>query len=800
MLTLKLFGAPAIESAGGLVTGRAAQGHRLALLAVLALARGRSVTRDKLIALLWPESPPDRARHQLSDAIYIVRNALGAEVIRSAGDDLVLNPDAIASDVGTFEGLLDKGRPEVAVDAVAGPLMDGFHLSDGAEFERWLDGERARLTGRYAAALETLAEASEPRGDFIGAVGWWRRLAAHDPYSGRVALRLMRALDAAGDRAGALKHARIHAALLREEFEAEPDPDVKAFAERLRIEPPARGVPEAVTPPPAPPTASLSPSSARPLGANTTSLEAVPTPASILAPASTATRRTWSTRSYAVVAILLLVLAVAAAVNLSRAGGAPPHAARSLAVLPFVNMSPDSANDYFSDGLSEEIITALSHIDGLRVAARTSSFALRDGNLDVRVIGDTLGVDAVLEGSVRREGNRLRVIAQLIDAKTGYHIWAGDYNREMADVIAVQYEIAKAIADALELRLPPGQSARRTERTPSFAAYDLYLRALYLRSRLNEDALEQATKFLDRAIELEPDFALAYAAKATIVGPRIYYHYVPREQGVRDMRAAVARALELDPNLAEAHVARGVLALFYEWDWESADRALHQAVQRNPNHPYAWFELANYLHAMGRIEEAAEARSRAVALDPLDARLPMILAMDYVVLGKFDDALAQYERVRRLDPSNALTLGLGPSIPVGPVRIFLARGHDAEAVEELLRVAALRGATPAEMAAMREGFATSGMRGVWRGWLDMDLRQFGGRIDPMRAASLWASAGDTTRALDWLERAYADRIPGLIFVRSDPVFAGLRSHPRFLRIIREMKFPQGDEIPARMKK
>ena len=773
------------------MTGRATQGHRLALLAVLALARGRSVTRDKLIALLWPESPPERARHQLSDAVYIVRTALGADVIRSTGDDLVLSADAITSDVGKFEQLLDEGRPEVAVDLVAGPLLDGFHLSDGTEFERWLDGERARLTARHATALETLAESSESRGDFVGATSWWRRLAAHDPYAGRVALRLMRALDAAGDRAGALKHARIHAALLREEFETGPDPDVEAFAERLRVEPHTRSVPEPVTPSSRPPATPPLPIRADASEAGTASIEPAPTDASVPTPASPTLRRTWPARSYALGAVVvLLVFAIAAAVNLSRArGGASPSAARSLAVLPFVNMSADSANNYFSDGLSEEIITALSRIDGLRVAARTSSFALRDGNLDVRVIGDTLGVDAVLEGSVRREGNRLRVIAQLIDAETGYHIWADEYDREVADVIAVQYEIAKAIAGALRLQLPAAQSAGRARRTPSLAAYDLYLRALYLRSRLNEDALEQATDHLDRAVELEPDFALAYAAKATVIGPRIFYHYIPRDEGVRAMRVAVARALELDPDLGEAHVARGILALFYEWDWVSAERALRQAVQLNPNYPHAWFELANYLHAMGRIEEAAEAQSRAVALDPLDARLPMILAMNYLVLGKFDDALAQYERVRRLDPSNALMLGLGPTIPVGPVRIYLARGRDAEAMEELLRIATLRGATSAEQAAMRNGFAKSGMPGLWRSWLDMDLRQFGNGIDPMRAASLWASAGDTTRALDWLERAYAARIPGLIFVRSDPVFAGLRSHPRFLRIISEMKFP-----------
>ena len=782
MLTLKLLGTPAVESDGELVTGRAAQGHRLALLAMLALARGRPVARDRITALLWPESPTDRVRHQLSDALYIVRSALGADVVRSTGDDLGLNADVVTSDVGTFEQLLDDGALERAVESFTAPLLDGFHLPDGGEFERWLDGERARLAQRYTGALESLAEASERQGDYAAAEKWSRRLAAHDPYSGRVALRLMRALDAAGDRAGALRHARIHEALLREEFEAEPDPAVTAFAERLRVDPRERAVPERATML-AKPTKGREPSPEPPASVASTPASRAPS-----ASRSSRTSRTWRTLGYAAATtVILLVVALIWKRNVPRAPTATAPAARSLAVLPFVNMSSDPANVYFSDGLSEEIITALSRIDGLRVAARTSSFALRDDKLDVRVIGDTLGVEAVLEGSIRKEGNRLRVTAQLIDSETGYHIWTRDYDREVADVIAVQDEIAREIASALELRLPPRATETQAQRAPNLEAYDLYLRALYLRSRLSPDALLQATDLLDRAIELSPEFALAYAAKASVIGPRIYFRYVSRDEGVREMRAAVTRALELDSNLGETYVGLGILKLFYEWDWPSAEQALRQAVRLNANDPHAWHNLANYLDVMGRLEDAADARLRGVALDPLDARLRMILGVEYTAMGKLDDALLQYEHALRLDPSNALVLGLGPALPGGPVRIFLARGQDAEAVEELIRIAALRGATAAELDAMRGAFAKAGIRGVWRAWIDMDVRQHGGALDPLRAAVLWASAGDTDQALGWLERAHAERNPGLIFLLSERAFAGLQSNPRFVRIVREMK-------------
>lgn len=772
---LKLLGAPSIESSSGPIRGRAAQGRRLALLALLALARGRPVTRDKLLGLLWPESPADRARHQLSDAVYIVRSALGDDAIRSSGDELELNTGVITSDAGTFEQLLDDGRLEPAVELFTGPLLDGFHLSGAAEFERWLDAERVRLDHRYAAAVTSLAEASEKRGDFATAVGWWRRLSTHEPYSGRATLGLMRSLEVVGDRAGALQHARAHATLLRDEFDAEPDPEVEAFAERLRLEPTARAVPEpAVIPPP------VAPRGPAP--------DIVATPA---APGQPPTRRVRA------VSLALLVAVAALGVYGIRTARpvATPTPARSVGVLPFVNMSPEPENAYFSDGLSEQIIAALSRIEGLQVAARTSSFALRDRGLDVRSIGDTLGVAAVLEGSVRRDGPRLRVTAQLIDASSGYHLWSEEYDRELRDVFAVQEEIARAIASALELRLARAPSSR-AQGVSNLEAYDLYLRGLFLRNTLSADGLRQAAAFFDRAIELDPDFALAYAAKASVVAPQIYFGYVPLEGGVRELRALTTRALELDPTLGEAHAALGILRLFFEWDWEGAERALRRAIELNPNDAHAHHHLANYMNAMGRITDAVPVRERAVALDPLNARSRYVLARMYGRAGDYERAISEYRRARQLDPVHPLALGRGPALPAGIGEIRLWQGRDADAVEELIEVAELREATKRELDAMRAAYATSGMPGFWRKWLEMDLRQSRGAPDPLRVAILWSLIGDTARTVHWLERAYDERNPGLIYIRGTyPTIEELRSHPRVARIFREMKLP-APETPA----
>jgi len=768
------------------MAGRAVHGRRLALLAILTLARDRRVTRDRVIGLLWPASLPHRARPQLSDALYILRSALGEDAVRTADDVIVLNPLVVSSDVEMFERLIREERLEDAVRLRTGPLLDGFHLSDAAELEHWLDGERALLDREYATALETLATACEARGDFIGASGWWRQACTHDPYSGRLALRLMRALERTGDRAAALRHAGVHVAMLREEFDAGPDAELAAFVEALRR---ARPEPIVTAPPIPPPT----PSAVLPPPDDDITTSAMSAEDPIVRP--TPARRGARARTVPAAAVVMLIGVVLIGVAAVLRGGAPTRSGtittRTIGVLPFANMGSEPGDLYFSDGLTEQIITVLSRIEGLRIAARTSSFALRDRAMDVRAIGEAPGVGAVLEGSVRRDVNRLRVSAQLIDAETGYHLWSGEYDRELRDVLAVQDEIARAIAVALRLHLADDPAGRSPTGLVDIHAYDLYLRGLLLRNGLTGDALRQAASYFDSAVAVDPGFALAYAGKATIIGPLITFGHVSREEGLAEFNALTLRALELDPTLGEAHTALGLLRLFFLWDFEAAGTSLRHAVELNPSDAHARHHYANWLRMMGRMDEAVTERRHAVALDPLNARTHLLLGSDLVVAGDPEAALPALERGVALDPVQPLALGEGPWLPATPGEALRMLGRHREAVEDYVRVAGQRGASATEVDALRRGFATDGMPGFWRSWIAMDTRQSGGRPDALRAATLWALAGDTAQAFEWLDLAYRERNPGLINLREEPAFASLRSHPRFERIVDGMHFPPG---------
>ena len=488
MLLLRLLGGPSLSGNGSTLTGPAMQRHRLALLALLASSQSRPQSRDKLVAWLWPERDVEHARNLLNQGVHALRRAIGEAGIISIQNELRLDLTAVACDVVAFEDASAAGELERAISLYTGPFLDGFHLPGASEFEHWADGERDRLRRSYSRSLERLAQAAEERREWGSAVERWRGLVSEEPYDARVTLRLMRALESAGDRAGALQQARLHTLLLQQEFESGPDPDVVALAGRLRTEP-ANGDGRKiarVTADQFPPLAELTPARAEPPSAFPSKRK----------PGSA--RWLWPTLA-AVFALGLASLAWWTARTSEGAFEGPPQAT-SIAVLPFVNMSPDGANEYFSDGMTEEIITALSKVQGLRVAARTSAFAFKGKSESVSEIGRQLRVGTVLEGSVRRAGDRLRITAQLINVKDGYHLWAEAYDRDLRDVFAVQGEIAQAIVGALRVKLSGEGAAMVVRPTADLTAYDLYLKGRHALNQRTGASLLQAVDYFDQAI------------------------------------------------------------------------------------------------------------------------------------------------------------------------------------------------------------------------------------------------------------------------------------------------------------
>ena len=426
-------------------------------------------------------------------------------------------------------------------------------------------------------------------------------------------------------------------------------------------------------------------------------------------------------------------------------------AAKSVAVLPFTNMSADPDNEYFTDGMAEEIINALNKVQSLRVAARTSSFAFKGKNEDVGEIGRKLKVSTVLEGSVRKMGNRLRITAQLVNVADGYHLWSERYDREMEDVFAIQDDISQAIVKALKVILSEGEKKQIEKvRAENVAAYDYYLRGRQY-YQIHRKSLEYARQMFNRAVETDPVYARAYAGVADSCS-LLYMYFDAREFNLRQADAASAKALELEPDLAEAHVARG-LAISLSKRFKEAEAEFETAMKLDPKLFEAAYWYGRALEAEGRFQEAARMYERAQLLRPEDYQAPSFLAQAYNALGKKEEADAANRRAIRLMLER---LELNPS--------------DARAANLLAATYANIG--EAELAA--------------------DYAERSLAIDPDDAMLLYNVActycllGKTDDAISCLERAVDKGFGHKEWVEHDPDLNALRANPRFQTIMSAM--------------
>ena len=504
-------------------------------------------------------------------------------------------------------------------------------------------------------------------------------------------------------------------------------------------------------------------------------------PASAL-PATSARRSLWIP---GVIALIVLTAALFAAnvggLRETVFHGASVPAIHSLAVLPLENLSGNPEQQYFADGMTEELTTELSQVSSLRVVSRTSAMRYRGTQKSVPEIARELNVDAVVEGSVQREGDRVRITAQLVQGPTDTHLWAKGYERDFRDSLRLQDEVAQAIVAEIQLKLTPQEKARfaRNEIIDPEAHED-YLRGLFYLNRRNGPDERKAIELFQAAIKKDPAYAAAYASLADSYQALIFNSDSAPADVLPQSEVAAKRALELDGQLAEAHASLGFYLSCYEWDWAGAEREFQAALRLNPNadaHTYN----AHFLRQEGKFEESIREARRAVDLDPVSAGASFILAQSLYEARHYDQAVSELHK----------TLDLGPYM--WPAHLYLGktlaqRGQLQEAVEELKKAGDF---TAEPIATIGYVYGRMGRSADARKVIaDLQLRSQKGYVAPSNFAKVYIGLGDKDQALAWLEKGFPQRDFWLSFLKGDPMFDSLRSDPRFQDLVRRIGFPQ----------
>jgi TolB-like protein/class 3 adenylate cyclase len=498
--------------------------------------------------------------------------------------------------------------------------------------------------------------------------------------------------------------------------------------------------------------------------------------------AAVSTPRSQSRAVWMLIFVALIVL-LAIAVGFLRLRSHAAPASKSVAVLPFVNMSAEKENEYLSDGIAEDLCTALTQVKGLHVPARTSSFAFKGKTEDIRKIGEQLNVATVLEGSVSKAGNKLRITAQLVNIPDGYQLWAANYDREMTDILDVRSDITRQVVAALKVQLGVEETQRLAKKpTETSQAYEIYLLGRYEFNKFNEAGFNKAIQHFRRALDVDPQFALASAGLAEAFNLLGYWNFLSPSAAFPEAKRAAKRALEIDPKLAEARSALGFITYEYEWRYADADRELAEAVRTNPNSADARLWYAEFLIVMSRFAEAREQLDRAAEADPLSVRLLVDLAIWYWFQRQYEPALARLQTAIEMDPNNALTqhfLGY----------LLLKMNRPADAVAHVLRALELSSAfTGDQLADLQRTFETSGANAFFRKHAQyaQQLNERGKYRSPLLIGVAYAAAGDRDAALSWLEKAVDEHAPWVPELKLEPTYDLFRSDPRFVVLLKRV--------------
>ena len=463
-------------------------------------------------------------------------------------------------------------------------------------------------------------------------------------------------------------------------------------------------------------------------------------------------------------------------------GARSPSAVRAVAVLPFVNASPDPENEYLSDGITDELIDALAKVEGLRVASRTSVFALKGKPQDVRAIGALLGASEILEGTVRKAGDRLRITAQLSSTDDGRLLWSQRYDRTLDDVFAIQDEIARTIVTTLRATSFADLAEPRARRyTENVAAYGLYLRGRYEWNKRTQKNIARGIGFFEEAIAADPRYALAYTGLADSWALHVDYRSVPVNEGFERAEAYARKALELDDALAEAHASLAWCLFIYDWDWDGAEREFRRAIALDPGYASAHNWYAFLLAAMGKQQEALVEGHTALELDSASVSIRRTLAWDYYYARRWDQVQYHATRAIAMNPTQTESHHI-----LGLALAFQDRLVEAERV--LREACALPDAGPYARGTLGFVLARGGKRAEAEALL-AELEALAKReyVTPVACGLVLIGLGDKDRALDYAERSVAERRGWLVYGKVNPVFDSLRGETRFTALLKKLR-------------
>jgi TolB-like protein/DNA-binding winged helix-turn-helix (wHTH) protein/Tfp pilus assembly protein PilF len=491
-------------------------------------------------------------------------------------------------------------------------------------------------------------------------------------------------------------------------------------------------------------------------------------------------------------------LALAAVLVLALAGGlgfrylrrpsvvtAHPKQITSIVVLPLENLSADKDQAYFADGMTDELIANLAKIRSLRVISRTSAMGYKGTHKTLSEIARDLNVDAVVEGTVLRSGDRVRITAELVQVATDRHLWAETYESELGDILTLQSHVASAIVNEIRVKLTPEDQVRlATTRPVSTESYENYLKGRYYWNKRSQEGLTKAISYFQVAIEKDPQYALAYAGLAdcySIIGSAIV-GTVPTAEVAPKARAAALKSLELDNTLAEAQTSLATVRFNYDWDWKAAASGFRRAEELNPSYATAYQRNSLYLMSMGRIGESIAEMNRAHSLDPLSVSMNFSLGWRLYMAREFDQAIEQLRNTIDMDPNFIL-----PHLVLG--QAYEQKKAYDQAVAELRRAADISQNSPPVLAALARTYAVSGRTPEAKKLLALLMEQSKKQyVSPFYVAIVYAGLGENEQALDWLEKAYKDRSNAIVFAKVDPQLDTLRSSPRFQSLLHRLAF------------